>query len=162
MRGAFVVDGGGHGSYGYNEWGHLGDEGLGLSGQELGRNSPGAVIVPTRESQVADPSDMIALGDAVLTTDVAASSVLLGHWALDAPMLRQYYYNAVMGGVPAGDPAVRAMKERHGGLWNVAFCDAHTEALRPTSLFGVTNAVVARRWNNDHQPHLDDLPPWLR
>ncbi len=158
FRGFFAISGGGHGSYGYNEWGATSGSGLGLSGQDLATRGPRPLAIPTRESQVVDPSDMIAIGDAVLTTDqLGTSSVLLGDWALDAPMFRQYYYQAVMGGVPAGDVAVRAMKERHDGLWNVAFCDAHTEALRPTGLFGVTNAVVARRWNNDHQPH---FWPW--
>ena len=158
VRGFFAISGGGHGSYGYNEWGVSGGSGLGLSGRDLAQHGPSPVPVPTRESEVVDPSDMIAIGDAVLTTDrLGASRLPMGDWALDAPMVWNSLYVAVMGGVPAGDTAVRAMKERHGGRWNVAFCDDHTEALRPTSLFGVTNAVVARRWNNDHQPH---LRPW--
>ncbi len=154
------------GSYGYNEWGVQSGEGLGLSGLAAtasGQGGPRSVSVPTRESRVIDPSDMIAIGDAVVTDDkLGASTAPWGLAYLDAPMVHQDSYKAVVGGVPAGDTAVRAMEERHGGLWNVAFCDGHAEVLRTTSLFGGTNALVARRWNNDHQPHLDDLPPWLR
>ena len=145
----------GSGSYGYNEWGVKSGEGLGLSGRDLTPSGGRLTSLPTRESEVVDPSDMIAIGDAALTrvTPWGPSGL---HY-LDAPMGSPDTYRAVMGSVPAGDTAVRAMKERHGGLWNVAFCDDHTEALRPTGLFGVTNAVVARRWNNDHQPH---FWPW--
>lgn len=55
-------------------------------------------------------------------------------------------------GVPANDRSVQAMKQRHGGKWNVSFCDVHMETLRPVDLFNMTNVAVAQRWNYDHQP----------
>ncbi len=154
FKGAIYIAGGGTCSYGYNESGVQGGTGLGLSGRDLTPSGGTFRPVPTREGQVVAPSDMIGMGDAVLRADILPAPKFPIGEPLDTAMSRHDSYVAVMGGVPAGDVAVRAMKERHGGLWNVAFCDAHTEALRPTSLFGVTNAVVARRWNNDHQPHL--------
>jgi prepilin-type processing-associated H-X9-DG protein len=62
-------------------------------------------------------------------------------------------YNATLFGLPAGDSSINAMKQRHNGKWNVAFCDGHVESLRPTNLFSITKVFVAQRWNYDHQPH---------
>jgi len=42
--------------------------------------------------------------------------------------------------------------QRHHGLFNVVFCDAHVESLKTIKLFGVTEDVTPR-WNRDHQPH---------
>lgn len=52
--------------------------------------------------------------------------------------------------------SVRAWRRRHKGLFNVAFCDAHVESLKPEVLFGKTDPML-RRWNNDHQPHREKL-----
>jgi len=56
-------------------------------------------------------------------------------------------------GQPAGDPEVVAERQRHGGRWNMGFCDAHTESLRVKQVFDLTNAAVNQRWNIDDQPH---------
>jgi prepilin-type processing-associated H-X9-DG protein len=112
--------------------------------------------LPTRENQVVAPSDMIALGDATFVTGDAA---LGGFVALEAALDTPSWYNQVMRGLPAGDPAVQAIPRRHSGRWNIGFCDAHVENLRANNLFNVANANVVRRWNIDHQPHNEGWNP---
>jgi prepilin-type processing-associated H-X9-DG protein len=56
-------------------------------------------------------------------------------------------------GLPANDRFIQGMNQRHGGRWNIGFCDGHVENLRPTDLFNLSNSIVAQRWNYDHQPH---------
>jgi prepilin-type N-terminal cleavage/methylation domain-containing protein/prepilin-type processing-associated H-X9-DG protein len=130
------------GSFGYNvtgamEWG-------GLRGPD---SESGA-----RESQVAVPSDMIAVGDAPLMWDLPPPRPY-GITMLNV-VWYDYYKNKVLPGKPADDPAVRAMGQRHGGRWNMGFCDAHVESLRPKQLFDERSPTVTQRWNFDHQPHL--------
>ena len=66
-------------------------------------------------------------------------------------------YDEVMRSLPGDDPVVQAIPRRHGGRWNVGFCDAHVENLSARKLFGVRNPTVGRRWNNDHKPHKEVL-----
>ncbi len=153
--------------YGYNDGGSLPtvDDYRGLAGQERMYDAAGSYYrwSPTRESQVACPSDMIAIGDATLWPDAwGATRTVVGFWKLNMAVLEpNYCWNPVMRGLPFGDGSVRRTQRRHRGRWNIAFCDAHTENLRPTSLFDKRNAVVAQRWNKDHLPHLEDnfIPP---
>jgi len=42
---------------------------------------------------------------------------------------------------------------RHGGNWNVGFCDNHVENLPAKNLIDFSKDNVAQRWNVDHQPH---------
>jgi prepilin-type N-terminal cleavage/methylation domain-containing protein/prepilin-type processing-associated H-X9-DG protein len=146
------------GSYGYNVSGTwrndvgIGEAGryvLGLGGLGRGFNFPAV-----RESAVICPSDMIAMTDAplVLNDPYVAPGIPSG--SVDLFVVgRNPEYGAIMRGLPAGDLIVTATRRRHDGLWNVGFCDAHVENLRPANLFYLSNSVVARRWNNDHQPH---------
>jgi prepilin-type N-terminal cleavage/methylation domain-containing protein/prepilin-type processing-associated H-X9-DG protein len=140
----------GVGSYGYNTSGSTLSGGLGLGAY----GSQGPARTATRESQVVSPSDMIALADATLWPGATPVATL--------PELATGFqwpdcYRGIMYGLPAGDPAVQAIQQRHGGRWNVTFCDAHVENLRAIDLFNLSNSVVAQRWNNDHQPHLSEI-----
>jgi prepilin-type processing-associated H-X9-DG protein len=86
---------------------------------------------------------MIGLGDSILMT----ASRLNGKLLLGLPDLDAFgsadtdttYYKSVMPGLPAKDSAVRAMKQRHGGRWNIGFCDGHVENLLPSGLFNAYN-----------------------
>jgi prepilin-type processing-associated H-X9-DG protein len=143
------------GSYAYNMMGCK-DERFGLAGDLDDRPD----VRPTREAQVVTPSDMIGMGDAVFVfyddphdwVPIAGDQGLF--WGFMDYNPNGHFYNAVMYGVP-GTRTVRAMRNRHGGRWNIGFCDAHVEALRPRQLFDIGNPIVAQRWNNDHQPHND-------
>ncbi len=180
LRGAFSPFGGGEwayvrGSYGYNAGGvpcildgiGITQHGLGLGGYEVAGHigGPDSVTFSTREDKVLCPSDMIGIADAALhkaSTYADGSPCfepLSGYFYLDTPALWWGdTYRQVLWGVPA-DHATQAMQQRHSRKWNVVFCDSHTESLRAGNLFNLSNSIVARRWNNDHQPHNE---VWLR
>ena len=40
-------------------------------------------------------------------------------------------------------------KRRHGGLWNVACCDAHVESLKTKKLFSRNDPMVVKLWNRE-------------
>jgi prepilin-type N-terminal cleavage/methylation domain-containing protein/prepilin-type processing-associated H-X9-DG protein len=146
------------GSYGYNDFGTGpgGGRGLGFSSRAWG------LLLPTRESQVVAPSDMIGMGDAILFNNDRSyqfSSPVSGVWVLDEAFSDPRLYRIAMYGVPAANPAVPAMKRRHSGRWNIGFCDAHVETLRTRQLFYISDPVIAQRWNADHQPHNDGWVP---
>ena len=157
------------GSYAYNSFGWVEAWGfqppLELYSQGLGGLlvSPPSDIVatyrPTPETRVLCPSDMVAFGDAVFNRPVYASDIglppsgtlLYSH----AFVLFASIFNEVIRGraADANDPTPRLTAQRHGGRWNVAFCDGHVESLRGKDLFDFSNPNVARRWNSDHQAH---------
>jgi prepilin-type N-terminal cleavage/methylation domain-containing protein/prepilin-type processing-associated H-X9-DG protein len=157
-------------SYGYNEEGATGyQERLGLNGFYVGpatRAGNDSYVRPVRESEVVMPSDMISTGDAGLVLDplrTLAGAVLspalppVYTWESLSFFMENQYYNAVLHGLPANDTAVRAMNQRHGGQWNIAFCDGHVEGLKPSNLFDIRKLNSMQRWNIDHQPHSDAL-----
>jgi prepilin-type N-terminal cleavage/methylation domain-containing protein/prepilin-type processing-associated H-X9-DG protein len=150
-------------SYGYNYSGVAErDRGLGGYWQLAGTN----VGLPCREASVASPSDMIALGDATFEPNGdrpdSPNSPVWGAFRLNWAIVCRPCWNTTMRGLPSGEPAAEATRQRHGDRWNVSFCDGHVENLLPGNLFGVTNPLVAQRWNVDHQPHLEDVGflPW--
>jgi len=65
----------------------------------------------------------------------------------------QVFYDLEVKGLPPGNPAFQAMRQRHWGKFNIGFCDGHVESLRTNDLVNLHNSAVAARWNNDHQPH---------
>ena len=166
VRGQFLSSGGpspeiGCGSYGYNGYGvPMGGQGVNWGG--LAGTADGQGSAPIRENQVINPSDMIAMADAAFTPSSLQplwAGVPSGGMNLSAAF-GQFWYIEIMRGMPAGDPIVQAMPRRHSGRWNVGFLDGHVENLRATSLFNATNPSVARRWNDDHQPHNENwFPP---
>jgi prepilin-type N-terminal cleavage/methylation domain-containing protein/prepilin-type processing-associated H-X9-DG protein len=150
-------------SYGYNGWGSLAaGPGRGLSGYLVDGaafQNPG--WIPTPDSQVRFPSDMIAIGDASLLPDAWAgrgsSYPIAGTMYLNATVHWAHsFWDAVIRGSPAGDTSVRATKKRHNGRYNISFLDGHVETLLATNLFDIRNPLVAQRWNIDHQPHEED------
>jgi prepilin-type processing-associated H-X9-DG protein len=47
----------------------------------------------------------------------------------------------------------RAIQRRHGGRWNILFCDGHVESGGTADWFDVRKDSVRRRWNNDNLSH---------
>lgn len=152
-------------AYGYNIHGgsfggdgvNLGDDlNLGLGGH-FGVVDPLHNAIPNREAEVLKPSDMLAMADSVFApttaTPIPASGLVWGMQDLAMPFFWPSSYNQVMRGLPANDPACKALPQRHDARWNVGFCDAHVENLRPIALFDLSNPAVARRWYSDNQPH---------
>jgi len=125
---------------------------------------------PLREAAVVKPSDMIEMGDAFLWPLLADASPSSDYQPQGDFDLSACFSNAwvqqddgvFVGGGNGGvvtvggnqsDPSVKAMKRRHNGRWNIAFCDGHVETLKLRQLFAISNAVVAQRWNCDNRGH---------
>ncbi|MGH7951805.1 MAG: prepilin-type N-terminal cleavage/methylation domain-containing protein [Limisphaerales bacterium] len=124
-------------SYGYNADGyasvgnaiHIKTNNFGLGGTALG---------PVTESEVVDPSDMMAIGDTfsgILTFD---------HWDNFATKNQEHQWHA---------------ESRHQGRLNVVFCDGHVESPTLPFLFEDTSDKALSRWNRDHLPHREKLSP---
>jgi prepilin-type N-terminal cleavage/methylation domain-containing protein/prepilin-type processing-associated H-X9-DG protein len=171
VRGSFNHELSEPSSYGYNWDGAVGFPfaGFGLGGNPM--NPPYGQYVsedsPIRESQVVCPSDMIAIGDAPIVPDLVRNQngnskapvvfQPIYSWFDISVFIDPLYDNAMLNRLP-NDAAAQAMNKRHGGFWNIVFCDGHTEALRPSDLFDLRKPLVLQRWNNDHQPHYPPLP----
>jgi prepilin-type processing-associated H-X9-DG protein len=119
-------------SYGYNVYGV---QSVGNRTNALGLHGTFFPDVhgyaPVKESEVAVPADMMAIGD----------SLVGGIIFFRRPSL------ATNGGATA----------RHQGRVNVVFCDSHVESPTLKLLFAETNNAALVRWNRDHQPHPDQL-----
>jgi prepilin-type N-terminal cleavage/methylation domain-containing protein/prepilin-type processing-associated H-X9-DG protein len=122
------------GSYGYNGLGGSGNLNRGFT---LGLGWFSDKLPVVRESQVVMPSQMYAFMDSANHTPTAEAMQWVGwDWAA--------YY--------ALSPITQIqIPPQHGKNFNVAFCDAHVEAVATDFLFGTTNSQVY--WNNDHQFH---------
>lgn len=119
-------------SYGYNGYGLLSPgnpQTLGLGG----RNLLGFLSPPVAEPDVANPSDMMAIGDSF------SSSTLFRRDTLDR--LEKLGFAS----------------SRHQGKGNVLFCDGHAASPRLTVLFKDDNDAALVSWNRDHQPHPERL-----
>jgi prepilin-type processing-associated H-X9-DG protein/prepilin-type N-terminal cleavage/methylation domain-containing protein len=127
-------------SYGYNTFGvapvgHTGSASttsqnipLGLEGFYNGHFP----LIPVKESEVASPSDMMAVGDSVVGG--------IDFMRQDLNYLEQHGALA-----------------RHQGKLNVLFCDGHVESPTLQFLFEDASDAALSRWNRDHQPHRDRL-----
>jgi prepilin-type processing-associated H-X9-DG protein/prepilin-type N-terminal cleavage/methylation domain-containing protein len=133
-------------SYGYNTYGMLGAEGdtnsLGI-GRRFGMSNVSAPPVP--ESEIVNPSEMMALGDGFYGNDksIYVTSHLLGR-SPDFPSLL---------------PVTTEPQLRHQGKANVVFCDGHVESPTLQFLFEDTSDEALSRWNRDHLPHREKLSP---
>lgn len=170
------------GSYGYNFYGVMPTAGEGISfglGGEIlvkGGVKKAEDIRPIGESDVRQPSDMIALGDSPLgqRNDLPNLTVRVGgtdelSYGLRSPyvwwgflpslkVIRGFTYP------PEGELtlAIRAWEKRHNGASIAAFCDGHAETRKIKALFDLTNDDVRKSWNIDNQPHRELLAPNLR
>ena len=136
---------------------------LGLGGELITTNDWRTFDVrPIHENAVVNPSDMIEFGDSVI-----GGVGFLGQVQPDGHF--QYFSGWFPGGSGSLDLQFEPetwpthapwslYKQRHGGRWNVAFCDGHVENLRPRVLFDKRRDDVLRRWNNDNQPHRELAP----
>jgi len=137
------------GEYAYNAFGVAGkvgqedgwtmsDLGIGHLGWASGIRVLGGLAV--RESQVLVPSDMVALADSY---DEHFQNLQTGL--------------TLMWGYHLGDDALKqreriSARKRHKAVFNVLFCDAHVEHMKPSKLFGQRDDQL-QRLNRDHKPH---------
>jgi prepilin-type processing-associated H-X9-DG protein/prepilin-type N-terminal cleavage/methylation domain-containing protein len=127
-------------TYGYNVFGVASGVGitnnaLGLRGNlaQAGGIFPGSygnkAFELVKESEVAVPSDMMAMGDSIVGD--------IRFLRLDLAYLDKY------GRATA----------RHQGRINVVFCDGHVESPTLKFLYDDLSDTALARWNRDHQAH---------
>jgi prepilin-type processing-associated H-X9-DG protein/prepilin-type N-terminal cleavage/methylation domain-containing protein len=121
-------------NYFYNLWG-VGTQTnrLGLGGYLLPTRI--GLFIRTREPDVIAPSAMMAFGDN-----------FNGDW--DSKRFNLGYL------IKRGNTLTR-----HQGRGNVVFCDGHTESPTLQFLFEDTSDEALSRWNCDHKPHSELIPP---
>ena len=127
---------GGYPSYSYNAFGVLN---LGIRTNALGlfghyAENPSA-MVPIAESEVSNPSDMMAIGDNLFGSYT---------YFMRVDLAEDKKWNAPV---------------RHQGKANVVFCDGHVESPTLKFLFEDTSDEALSCWNRDHLPHREKLSP---
>lgn len=138
-------------NYGYNAYGLTSLEDtdpLGLGGHKGNiANIPPNEIgpPPVRESEVASPSEMMAIGDGFIggPGGITRTSVILDLQENGMRLQRTSDLQDV------GGSTARAYK-RHQGKANVVFCDGHVESPMLKFLFEDTSDAALVRWNRDH------------
>src|ERR1035437_5655363 len=94
---------------------------------------------PVRESQIASPTDMMAIGDGFVGNSRIIADATASLWRSS--------------GAEDLAGSTRRANARHRGKAEVVFCDGHVEGPRLQSLFGDNSGSALRRWNRDNQPH---------
>ena len=126
-------------SYGYNGIGMALNftNALGLMGYYSVNSSNGIIALgPIRETEVAAPSDMMAIGESFTDNyEFFRASQRYIDWT------RTLAYPPVF----------------HHGRANVVFCDGHVESPTLQFLFEATSDNALVRWNRDHLPHRERL-----
>jgi prepilin-type processing-associated H-X9-DG protein/prepilin-type N-terminal cleavage/methylation domain-containing protein len=146
-------------------------------------NPVGIAAGPRKEGDVARPTDMVAIGDTPVMvcgpsgeppgdyTDFAAplpqSGFSCATYHLSPVDVFQdsgawYLLGAPLDDSPGCATSARGILKRHGGRFNVSFCDGHVENLRVQQLFDLRQDAVLKRWNIDNLPHRELVPSYLQ
>lgn len=127
-----------YGAYGYNAYG-CSTTGSNVLIGAYGLGGFGPATVPTLESEVRNPAAMLATGDAPLVenTDRLQGSTDLREGFSN---VRFNYFAPSQG-------------RRHGGKFNMLFCDGHVTPMRVLDLFNQEDDNVRTLWNKDGLPH---------
>lgn len=134
-------------SYGYNWCGiskNSDTNSLGLGGHLMG-NASRVVAPPVRETEVASPSEMMAIGDGFVGGN---GTIRDGARVLYRTLDATDFLNST-----------KRSYARHQGKANVVFCDGHVESPTLKFLFEDTSDTALARWNRDHLPHREKLSP---
>jgi prepilin-type N-terminal cleavage/methylation domain-containing protein/prepilin-type processing-associated H-X9-DG protein len=132
------------GSYGYNIGGVGGqwsEQILGLSG---GVSKDRSGMIEVREPFVGVPSDMIAFGDGYVESE---EKIYGDHSVIGINFHGRF------------PPLNSQAEKRHRGKLLVVFCDGHVTPFKVQTLLFEHSDEALRRWNNDHEPHRELLPP---
>jgi len=130
-------------SYGYNWYGMgaLTDTNpLGLGGHVIDASFGSSI--PVNESEVVNPSEMIAIGDGF-----RGGNGVVGEGQV---LWRTYVVTDYLG-------STKRSFSRHQGKANVVFCDGHVESPTLKFLFEDPSDAALVRWNRDHLPHREKL-----
>jgi prepilin-type processing-associated H-X9-DG protein len=138
----------GYSDFGYN-WTGLGvasdQRALGLGGHFSGLGSDAPYAPPVRQSEVAVPSEMMALGDGLTGWNGVVQDGLV---ALSRRPIAQEQ---------AG--STERSNRRHAGTANVSFCDRHVDSPTLNYLFVEISDRALRRWNRDNLAHAERMKP---
>jgi prepilin-type N-terminal cleavage/methylation domain-containing protein/prepilin-type processing-associated H-X9-DG protein len=137
--------------YGYNGYGmsaQSGTNSLGLGGHHIWNGYKNQPTPSVNDSEVAVPSEMIAIGDGFK----GGNGVIQDGW----------YYLWRTYELYAGPEYVGSTKRaysRHQGQANILYGDGHLESPKLKFLFDDTSDGALIRWNRDHKPHRELLQP---
>ena len=140
---------GSHISYGYNAFGLSVSNPLGLGGHMSG--GPDGMAPPVSESEVVNPSEMMAIGDGFW-----GNGNLIGDGSLNLSRFKNITDYVTVTNL---QNSTKRSYARHQGKANVVFCDGHVESPTLLFLFEDTSDAALSRWNRDHQPHREKLSP---
>jgi hypothetical protein len=112
---------------------------------------------PVRENAVANPSEMILIGDAAFYSNwglIDGRRYALGV-GQDLGIGSTYLLTTLI--TPDTDP--NAFKRRHADAWVTGFVDGHVEESKTKQLYDIRSPARLKRWNRDNLPH-QDLLEW--
>ncbi|MCC6824113.1 MAG: prepilin-type N-terminal cleavage/methylation domain-containing protein [Verrucomicrobia subdivision 3 bacterium] len=137
----------GYFSYAYNVYGlSTQSDSLGLGGHYFWHEGPAkSMSPPVKDSEVVNPSGMIAIGDSF---EGGNGVIIDGRSFLWRTSNLQDYFGSTT-----------RSYSRHQGKANLFFCDGHVESPTLKSLFEDTSDAALARWNRDHLPHRERLQP---
>lgn len=134
------------------------------------QRSDGPTVVrlpPTRDSELVNPADLIALGDSFIESPYddggaifsisagvkAPFNSAIGFPTLDFGLVFRPRSTGATAEQRAWDTAI--LNRRHRATFNIGFADGHIERIKYEALFKVRGrGPRAQRWAVDNQPHL--------
>jgi len=120
---------------------------FGLGGKVVPKGLP----TPIAPDEIAHPSQMIEVGDALVGSGEglgAGVGSLIGEPDFSVGIVMPALIFDWVG-------ATQGTQRRHFGKWNAVFCDGHVQTMRGKELFAWKKDAVRSLWNNDNQPHLE-------
>lgn len=157
------------GSYGYNANGTFAGAGGVVDENQFGIGTGSGLLPISKKylvgsSEIAAPSQMMALGDATLLPgfdgtnnsanpqETRGMGLLLFAWGWEFGLRPGHVY---VGGIGVD----RANRLRHArGALNLAFVDGHIEPIPAAELFTSKTNKHRARWNKDNEPHYETYP----
>lgn len=97
-------------------------------------------MTSVHESEVINPSEMIALGESI-SRNYSKTTLVNGTDFLSRRI--NLYFDGGLSGAP----------QRHRGRANITFADGHVEANTLKKLYFDTDDAALRRWHIDNEPH---------
>jgi len=139
------------GAYGYNAG--TGKQAVGLGKEILLHGVGEQRVPPVSESEVTRPNHCIAIGDSQILTSLGVNPGLITG-LMEAPMFQTLLmFNQFGGANYPLRPSDIAMLRRHGGRWNMVFCDGHVESGKLAKFFDWNKNDVLKLWSRDDETH---------
>jgi len=150
---------GGTGAYAYNAADGVSTATFGFGGMPLDQPFTSLnQLRPIKETQVLNPSGMIAIGDSTIEPPEPD-----GPYQMGLPIAPWFWHLANATFSTNVDPGLtaqdKAMQQRQGGRWNQVFCDGHVENGSLAKFFDYRKDQVLTLWNRDNQPHRERWSP---